>query len=83
MTPADFVRVAFTPSLRPQLLAALKGDHLLRAAAEQRIASLEEGQKVGMVMDRCHISKTEYETLKAMLAQVDADKEPPATVETL
>lgn len=82
MTPADFQRVAFQPALRPQMLAALRGDPLLRKAATKRVADLEEGQKIGMVLDRCHVSRTEHQTLKAMLAQIAAENEPPASVET-
>ena len=83
MTPADFQRAAFIPSLRPELVASLKGDAGLRAAAARRIADIEAGQRVGMVMDRCHITKTEYETLRAAMAQAAAESEPPAGVETI
>lgn len=71
MTPDDFVRAAFQPQLRPDLLAALQGDTALREAAQREVQKLDQGQQIGQLLDRDHISRTKYDMLKAMLTYIE------------
>ena len=71
---AIFVAAAFEPAKRRDLVRQLQMDPALRAAAQHELARLNEGQKLGMLLDRCHISRTTHATLTAALAQAGAQE---------
>lgn len=80
MDDTDFIRASFNPSLRPALLAALQADPILANFARKRVAHLKEQHDRGQMFDRDHVSRSTYEMLIRMLAQVDAAKQQPSDV---
>jgi hypothetical protein len=63
---------AFEPRKRSALVAELQADPGFRAAAQQELARLAEGQRLGRLLDRDHISKMTHDMLVSVLAQVAA-----------
>lgn len=72
MDTSDFRRAASNSHHRPALLQAMKGDPVLRAAAQKEVARLEAMHQIGQVFDRDHISKTVHTMLTQMLAHAAA-----------